>query len=92
MYHLLGCKNSYGLVGFDFSHTGYWSKGITDVGYKTSMIECSNTCIENCVAFNYELATIICYNYLELSNVVEDNVVLDSEYSSQAFIKCQGSY
>ena len=77
-------------MGFYYSHDGYWSKGYDVKGSKTK-IECANTCLQDCVAFNSYAATgaSACYHYSDRSLLISANVRTGS--NGKAYIKCLGN-
>ena len=89
----VACENSDGLMGFYYSHDGYWNIGYTNEGDKTKM-ECANTCMGmgSCVAINtYAIAasTGRCYHYSNRSHLISSNE--RTRVTSKAYIKCLGT-
>ena len=81
------CSNSDGIVGFYYSHSGYWDHGYISMGSQT-ITECAKTCIQGCVAFNRHSKT--CYHYFKRSDIVNDSKVKQSS-DNKAYIKCVGT-
>ena len=77
-----------GLRGFYKTHDGYWTKGHTFEGKKETMLECANTCTQNCVAIN-SYANGDCYHYSNRSVLVTAN---ERQWDgTKAYIKCLGN-
>ena len=90
----VACENSDGLMGFYYSHDGYWRTGSTSEGRKTLM-ECANTCrgYGGCVAFNTyatAVSTGSCYHYNNRADLVSSNAETNA-YTTKAYIKCLGT-
>ena len=79
--------NSDGLIGFVYSHDGYWSEGYKQHEEAKTTIECAETCLEDCVAFNGN-DNGVCFHYSERSNLVDSNK--KEQYGNKAYVKCQG--
>ena len=89
----VACENSDGLMGFYYSHDGYWNGVYTSEGVKTKM-ECANTCMGKgaCVAFNtYATAASTggCYHYSNRADLVSSNERTNGV--ATAYIKCLGT-
>ena len=86
----VGCENSDGLMGFYYSHDGYWNDGKIYQGSKTK-IECANTCLDGCIAISSsdKPDSAPCYHYSNRSDLVSRNE--DITYLSKAYIKCLGT-
>merc|ERR1711936_935593 len=86
-----GCQNSDGLKGFYHTHDGYWTEGHTIQGSKT-MMECANSCTQNCVAFNTYATSSKkgdCYHYTNRSGLVTAN---ERQWAgTKAYLKCLGN-
>ena len=83
--------NSDGLVGFYYSHVGYW-KGKAMGGVKT-IKECAKACLQDCVAFSvYHSAfrgyDMYCYHFDQLSDKIDLNHLNNATIKS--YVKCEG--
>merc|ERR1711936_544952 len=87
----IGCQNSDGLKGFYHTHDGYWTEGNTIQGSKT-MMECANSCTQNCVAFTTYATSSKkgdCYHYTNRSVLVTAN---ERRWNgTKAYVKCLGN-
>ena len=85
----LGCMNSNGVTGFDYSHNGYWSTGYSHKGYNTKA-ECAALCLgeTSCVAINtYGLSSAgSCYTYNNVASLIDTNKRTYSR--TEAYVKC----
>ena len=94
----IGCKDSDGLMGFDYSHDGWWGGSRTNEGIITKM-KCANTCNQECVAFvsfarsylddvisGYNETNGLCQHYTNLVNIA--SAMKGS--TAKAYIKCSG--
>ena len=87
----VACENSDGLMGFHYSHDGFWNGGNILQG-TTTKIECANTCMGkgSCVAiFMYGAINTDCYHYINKADLVSTNEVID--VLAKAYIKCSGT-
>ena len=93
---LIECENSDGLIGFKYSHDGFWL-GIDIVEGSKTLVACARACRENpnCVAFS--LASIWrrgsmpiteCHHYTNMSEITDASKMEWKE--SRAYIKCAG--
>ena len=90
---LIGCANSDGLMGFDYSHDGYWNPNDDQLdiwkGSKT-LLECANECLQDlqdCVAIFFKNHDE-CYHY---SNISAHETRPDpGGVDPKAYIKCTG--
>ena len=92
---LPGCDNSDGLLGFHFSHNGYWRRDqyIGSMGIQTKA-ECANTCLQNCIALTFSTLGH-CYHYFKRSDLEDANKMKVSESglnSPKAYVKCYGNH
>ena len=89
----VACENSDGLMGFYYSHNGYWNDGFTYMGTKTRK-ECANTCMwrGSCVAIHtwYPYNGTDCYHYNNRADLVSSNEKID--VLAKAYIRCLGTY
>ena len=94
----VACENSDGLMGFYYSHNGYWNGVFTKEGTKTKM-ECANTCMSkgSCVAIstyatdygsNYK-SNGQCLHYSNRADLVSSNEFIYR--LANAYIKCLGT-
>ena len=88
----VACENADGLMGFYYSHDGYWNSGGERAGTITEA-ECANTCMgrASCVAFS-TYATgypARCFHYSNKADLVSSNKGI--WYASKAYIKCLGT-
>ena len=88
----VACENSDGLMGFYYSHDGYWYGDGTEVGDKTKM-QCANTCMGkgSCVAittFANATSVDICLHYSNRADLVSSN---EGNAYGKAYIKCLGT-
>ena len=83
----LVCKNSQGIINFDWSHYGYFEKGGIDVGLKDTIEECANACEKDisCQAINYR-TNKQCRHYQQ-----QDWGASVKSNDNTAFIKCKGA-
>ena len=83
------CANSDGLMGFYYSHDGFWAKGYTYQGSKTK-VECANTCMHDCVGINTYATTSTgnCYHYSKRDKLVSADIKINS--GTKAYVKCLG--
>ena len=89
----VACENSDGLMGFYYSHDGYWNGVHTSEGRKTKM-ECATTCMDKggCVAFNTYAtpgSTDLCLHYSNRADLVSSNE--ETNVRATAYIKCLGT-
>ena len=89
----VACENSDGLMGFYYSHDGYWYGDFTNEGSQTAM-ECAKTCMGkgSCVAINtYGGAAYTgnCNHYSNRADLISSNE--DTYDISKAYIKCLGT-
>ena len=84
----IACADSDGFKGFYYSHDGYWTGGVWK-GIKT-IIECQNTCLQDCVAFATSATSSAgrCYHYRNRADIVSAKESSSSSY--KAYIKCSG--
>ena len=83
---LLGCMNSNGLTGYEFSHEGYWQRDIFN-GKTNGAKKCADECDKDnqCIAFVYRSDDTKCYVYHSLGvNTVGTGI--------RAYLKCSGTY
>ena len=93
----VACENSDGLMGFYYSHNGYWNGVFTYEGTKTKM-ECANTCMGrgSCVAIHTycygqpDCPVPDCYHYNNRADLVSSNEKID--VLAKAYIRCLGTY
>ena len=93
----VACENSHGLMGFNWSHYGYWNVWNVVFTYEgiISKMECANTCMAkgSCVAIYtyaiYTYAFFQCYHYSNRADLVISNE--ESNEGAQAYIKCLGT-
>ena len=86
----IGCPNSDGLIGFGYSHDGYWNDNYK-IKLQKTLLECADICLQDCVAIfwypgdndNY------CWHYSYKADIISANEVLNSNY--KAYIKCSGN-
>ena len=93
----VACENSDGLMGFYYSHDGYWVAGphvkFNEEGSQTER-ECANTCMGkgSCVAISTYVtaaSTGGCLHYSNRADLIRSNERTDG--SSKAYIKCLGT-
>ena len=98
---ILGCEDSDGLKGYDFSHNGYFkrfqpstSSGRRYIGEESRIEDCASQCDEDplCDAFHYEPSISRpgrCVVYYDMPSAEEKGY---SQYhgNTKAYIKCKG--
>ena len=87
----VACENSDGLMGFYYSHDGYWNGVYTSEGDKTKM-DCANTCMGSCVAIHTTAKTSsgygYCHHYSNRADLASSN---EAKGSAKAYVKCLGT-
>ena len=87
---IIGCANSDGLIGFGYSHDGYWNDNYKAKGSRT-LLECADTCLQDCVAIIFAIIfdDNFCLHYSYKADISSANVEFSSDY--KAYIKCPGN-
>ena len=79
--------NADGLTGYDFSHEGFWSGGIS-TGTTDDAKKCADECdkFNQCIAFSYQSDDKGCFlSYTPGANTLKMG-------NSRAYLKCTGMY
>ena len=94
----LECANSEGLPKFAWSHDGFWKKGGSFMGFKSTALICANECTkeDTCVAINYHYSgdtEKACWQYHDQAPLTEENKIENrfTEQVMKSYMKCQGS-
>ena len=95
----VACENSDGLMGFHYSHDGFWDGENgpflgTPIHSHIKKMECANRCMAkgSCVAIAMGWGDVygtVCYHYSNIAHLVSSNEVIDNE--GKAYVKCSGT-
>ena len=91
----IGCENSDGLRGFQYSHDGWWENfGDVLPSFTNTIMECANTCLQDCAAIVWGKTKHInwpgqCYHYSRV-DIVSANEKFSQE-GLKAYVKCPGN-
>ena len=89
----VACENSDGLMGFHYSHDGFWNYDSNTFEGVISKMECANTCMSkgSCVAITTDATASNgnCLHYSNRADLFSSNEVID--VLAKSYIKCLGT-